>query len=217
MPQHPASGTTARPSVLLALPELLLTSSLADALRPRCHIAGVAHSWDALERGLEGLSAGVLVTDLMLGGVLILPHLTQLVAAHPRTRIVVCTPDPDPRVAVRLLLDGVVAVVGRDVPAAELGTAICELCHRGVWPVGLGTSSVATTPGRAPLEPLSVRQQQVAELLWRGQSHADIAVTLGVSVKSVERYTAELRKAYGVRARLPGPWEQGLRGRPPGE
>jgi len=212
----PSDGASPR-GILLVLPDRLFATALAQAIEEACPQVVVGFDWDALQDGLVTHEPAVVVTDVAIDATLLVGHLGQLVGSHPRTNFVVTTPSPLLSLVVHLLVTGVAAVVPRDLDAKEFGGALASLCRNGLWPAHLGWSQATLTTGRAPSHPLPPRAGQVLTLLYAGWRHPAIAEELGVSVKSVERYVTEIRRAYGVPARLPGPWEHGHRGRPKGE
>lgn len=215
MVPKPSPATEPGPQILLVLPDRLLATALAAALASHCPSILLAHCWDELEDHLATRPPEVVVTDLALEHVVLTAHLGQLAGAYPGTRFVVTTALPSSELAIGLLTSGVAAVVDRSMDAVAFGAALATLCREGRWPAGVGWSQAVLTPGRTPLHPVPFRGQQVLDMLFAGATHAEIATRLRMSVKSVERRVAELRRAYGVAPRMPGPWEQGHRGRPP--
>jgi len=213
----PSSDGAPTRGILLVLPDRLFATALAHAIEEACPQVVVGFDWDALQDGLVTHEPAVVVTDVAIDATLLVGHLGQLVGSHPRTHFVVTTPSPPLSLVVHLLVTGVAAVVPRYLEAKEFGGALANLCRNGLWPAHIGWSQAALTTGRTPLRPIPARAGQVLTLLFAGWRHPEIAKELGVSVKSVERYVAEIRRAYGVPARLPGPWEQGHRGRPKGQ
>lgn len=200
--------------VLLMLPDRLLASALAIALRPSFPRVLVGHRWDDLEDHLDTMRPAITVTDVALEQVVLTAHLGQLASAHPRTHFVVTSAVITLDMAIGLLTSGVAVVTDRTIDAPTFGSALSMLHRDGRWPPGVGWSQAVLTEGRTPLHAVPARARQVLDLLFAGATHVEIAKQLRVSVKSVERRVAELRRAYGVAPRMPGPWEQGHRGRP---
>lgn len=196
------------PTLVLALPDPLLSSALAAALSAQCAVVAEVESWGAMEDALEEYRPTATVVDIVVGRDLLLAHLNQLVVAYPATRFVVCSPQPDPSLIQRALLAGAAAVVGHDVSSSAFGGALAALCRSGTWPDGLGHAAAIHTPRRAPLAPLSARLRQVNELLWQGLLVKEMVDALNLSRSTVERHITEIRKAYAVAEGLPGPWEE---------
>lgn len=201
----PASPT--EPTILLALPDILLTSALAAALEPQCPVVASVHTWSALDDHLLASAPAVVVLDIALGRDVVLPHLSKLVGLHRRTHFVVCSAYPDPALTERVLLAGSTALIGHDVAASDLAEAICRLCREGEWPSGIGTVAVTHTVDRSPLLPLTPRLRQVADLLWLGKRQQEIVAQLGIGLSTLQRHITEIRRAYGVAEGMPGPWE----------
>lgn len=204
MPLMPSSP----PRAVVAVSVPLLSSALAVALSDRCDVVATAATWGELEDALDASQPAVVVLDVVVGDDAVMPHLHQLVVAHPATRFVICSLHPGPALIQRALLAGASAVVGHDVAAPNLADALCTLCKDGRWPEGIGTAAARMSNGRTPLMRLSPRLHQVNELLWQGKRHTEIARELGLGLSTVQRHITEIRKAYGVAEGIPGPWEQ---------
>src|SRR5690606_14501798 len=101
----------------------LLSSALAVALSDRCDVVATAATWGELEDALDASQPAVVVLDVVVGDDAVMPHLHQLVVAHPATRFVICSLHPGPALIQRALLAGASAVVGHDVAAPDLADA----------------------------------------------------------------------------------------------
>lgn len=196
------------PRAVVAVSEPLLSSALAMALSAKCDVVATVATWGELEDVLDASQPAVVVLDVVVGQDVVMPHLHQLLVAHPATRFVICSLHPEPALIQRALLAGASAVVGHDVAASDLVDALCTLCKDGRWPEGIGTAAARVSNGRTPLKPLSPRLHQVNELLWQGKRQLEIVRDLGLGLSTVQRHITEIRKAYGVPSGLPGPWEQ---------
>jgi DNA-binding NarL/FixJ family response regulator len=169
-------------------------------------------AWAALEDELADLQYSVAVLDVALDGTALLVHLHQLVTLHPRTHFVVCTAHPDPILVRRALLAGAAAVVGHDVTGDQLCDALSALTQGMPWPEGLGFPAVRHTGRTPPVRALTPRLRQIEQLLWDGMTYAQIADQLALSPKTIEAEVGKLRRAHGVPAFAPAPWEKGRRG-----
>lgn len=85
--------------------------------------------------------------------------------------------------------------VGRSLTLADLVSLAQSLSSTGA-PPGPGSSPSPRAPG-----PLSDRETQVLRLLARGQSNAEIASELVLSVRTVEKHVANVYAKIGARGR----------------
>lgn len=204
-----------RASLIIALPNTLLASSLAEALRRDGPDVVIAPTWDSFEDGLAHHNPVVALVDVALDGVVLIQHLDKLVTAFKKTHFVVCTAHPDHALVAKALLAGAAAVVGHDVDGAQLREGLKALIDALPWPDGVGHPAVRHSGRTPPLKPLTPRLRQLEQLLWDGLTYSEIAVALRLSPKTIEAEVGKLRRAHSLPAFTPAPWEKRRRGRPP--
>lgn len=83
-------------------------------------------------------------------------------------------------------------------PRAFLRSGAADCFLKGTL-ARIGTAMKAALDLRAPLRKLSPRQAEILRLLARGESAAEIARRLRISVKTVEAHRAEVMRRLGTR------------------
>lgn len=180
-------------SVVVALDDRLLASALAAALRHSFRVSGPHHDTDATERAFGERAVAVAIVDVALAGVNIVDRLPQWRTRWPATRFVVCShPLPDALV-VASELAGVVGVIGHEVSADELATALRTLCDGGEWALAARHDHLLY-----PVEPLSAAESRVLRGLRQGMSQAALARHLGRSAKTIEQQVGSLRRKFAL-------------------
>lgn len=209
------SRQTRRARLIIALPDTLLASSLAEILRVDCPDVVLAATWNAFEDTLARLNPCIALVDVALDGVVLIQHLDKLVTAFGETHFIVCTSHPDQALVTKALLAGAAAVVGHDVGGADLRQGLRALIDAKPWPDGVGHPAVRHSRRAPPLKPLTPRLRQLEQLLWDGLTYSEIAAALRLSPKTIEAEVGKLRRAHCLPAFTPAPWQKRQRGRPP--
>lgn len=160
-------------------------------------VVGEAGDVDAAVEAVEGLHPDVVLLDLVLpggGGVSALP---RLLACSPPPRVIVLTSFGGDDQALAAVRAGAAGWLGKDVPPAELESAI-RTVHRGgsvFDPAVAGrvlaevSSPAGTDPG---LDQLTAREREVLALLGRGLSNRDLAAALFVAEKTVKTHVSSI-------------------------
>jgi len=121
----------------------------------------------------------------------------RLHTAHPESRLVVLAGHPTAGECNQLLALGATACLGKEVQARDVLTAI-HLASRGlhVLPDGKATSANGDVH-----DILTPREAEVLDQLALGQSNAEIAAALSVSVETVRTHARSVFRKLGVRSR----------------
>ncbi|MBT8495017.1 MAG: response regulator transcription factor [Deltaproteobacteria bacterium] len=181
-------------------------SKLFDA-QPDLEVVGEAGSGQQALRRVAELSPDVLVLDLAMPAGNGFDVLSALKREHPSTRVVVVTGHGDEHHRHQALKGGAYTVVKKAVSVSELLDTMREVAAPDARP----------EPIPEPPKPeLSRRELQVLVPLALGKNHREIAVELGITVKTVDthrrnvldklelRNNAELTR-YAVRSGLVEP------------
>ncbi|TMK42169.1 MAG: response regulator transcription factor [Actinobacteria bacterium] len=123
----------------------------------------------------------------------------QLHSAHPGTRLVVLASRPTQSECNQMLTFGATACLSKETQARDILSAI-HLASRGLH-VLPRTRAELSPDGFSGPELLTPREADVLELLQRGQSNAQIAVALQVSVETVRTHARHVYRKLGVRSR----------------
>jgi DNA-binding NarL/FixJ family response regulator len=151
--------------------------------------------------------ADVAIVDLSLKGASGLDAISALLARWPALRVAVLTMHADPLHHARASQRGALGFVAKDDASDELVEALAHVARGaryasrslrslplgtapdGALPVGIDTAVAGLTP----------RERQVLALIGRGHTVADVAATIGRSVKTVEAHRTNLREKLGLR------------------
>ena len=182
----------------------------AIACQPGLRVAGEAATWHDALRLAQELKPDVLVLDLNLpdgNGWSLLEQLRSLQALPPTLVLSVCD---EALYARRLLRAGARGYLMKDEPIGNVLQAIREI-HAGHMVTSRALSSELMTQALELTPPpevgdqpagaggLSDRELQVLGLIARQLSNKEVAVSLGLSEKTVHTYKARLMAKLGVR------------------
>lgn len=171
----------------------------------RCR--GAANIAQALQL-MQEAPAGAAIVDLSLKRESGLDAISTLLDRWPALPIVVLSMHTDPIHCQRALQRGALGYVAKDDASDELARAVrrAVLNERylssSVRGLPLGTaSSVHQAPQGidAEVANLTQRERQVLALIGRGHSAAEVAQSLGRSIKTVEAHRNNLREKLGLK------------------
>ncbi len=145
----------------------------------------------------------LLVVDLMLPDINGIDIARSLRRAVPEMRILVITGHPSERLPAELMAIGVNGYVDKTEPIEYVLSAVETVRSGGMFFAsrvrgkgGIG----AMLPSGPPLAvPLTEREKEIAKLVAAGQMSKEIAATLNLSVRTVEKHRANIMEKVGVR------------------
>jgi DNA-binding NarL/FixJ family response regulator len=124
-------------------------------------------------------------------------QLRDLSHAFPETRLVVLANRPTPGECRQMLAFGATACLAKNTEARDVLHAI-HLASRGLTVLPPATMDGAN---QVVPEPLTPREADVLELLQGGQSNAEIAQALHVSIETVRTHVRRIYRKLGLRTR----------------
>lgn len=163
----------------------------------------VAECGDAADaaRLVRAHHADVLVLDLGMPGRPPLEIVPELRRTEPATRVVILTMEADPTIARKALASGAAAYVLKEAADSALVDAIRTTAAGGTYlDPGLG-ALVATAPAVSRMDALSERELEVLRLIALGETNAEIAEGLCLSVRTVETHRSHILKKTGCSTR----------------
>jgi len=168
-------------------------------------VVGQAEGGRAAIEQAQDLLPNVLVLDVSmpdLGGA---PVTAEIKQACPQVRVLALTRHDDQAYMQQLLHAGADGYILKKTPALELISAIRIVSDGGTYiDPRLAGSLVErlSAPGRARMHrQLSLREEEVLRLIAWGYSNKEIAMSLGISVKTVEYYKANALEKLDLRSR----------------
>jgi two-component system response regulator NreC len=166
-------------------------------------VVAEAADGDSVLRYVNGHKPDVVVLDLNMPGRDSLELIPEIREVSPGTRVVVLTMQPDPAFARAALSAGAAGYVLKEAAHEELLRAI-EAAGSGrtyVDPaVGARLASEPTHPPGRP-DGLSRREAEVLERIALGETNAEVAANLHISVRTVETHRAHIQQKTGCTSR----------------
>lgn len=172
-------------------------------------IRAVLESYDdisvvgTLTNGREAIDqVGELDPDVMLLD-LNMPQVNGLTATEiilerrPDTRILILSMHDSPEYISTALSHGAMGYVLKDVPTEEVKTAI-DTVMAGNRYLCTGARESLRPSGGDDREPLTSREQTILLELAQGKSNKEVALTLDISVRTVETHRKNIKRKLGI-------------------
>jgi len=188
--------------VLLADDHALIRQGL-KALLERQGFQVVCEVSDGQEaiRSVEKTQPDVAIIDIsmpILNGV---DAARELKKSSPKTKVILLTQHEEDQYVTEALRAGVKGYVLKGQAADDLVHAIQEVCRGSVYlspHISRAVVDAYLSKTYVSNDPLSGRERQVLQLVSEGKSTKDIAVHLGISVKTAESHRARLMKKLDI-------------------
>jgi two-component system response regulator NreC len=192
-----------RPSIRIDLADdhAVVRSGLRFVLEHEDEMEVIAEAGDLAEtlRKVRAIRPDVLVLDLNMGPESSLPSIPALREDVPDTAIVVLTMQNEPGFAREALQAGAAGYVLKEAADDELVEAV-RAAARGETYLNpkLGARLAAEPPApTGPADDLSEREVEVLRLIALGNTNAEIAEQLFLSVRTVESHRAHIQRKLG--------------------
>jgi DNA-binding NarL/FixJ family response regulator len=171
-------------------------SGMLEAADDMQVVAQAADGEAAVREALEH-RPDVVLMDLSMPVVDGIEATRRLVAADPDAAVVVLTSFSDRRQVRRALDAGAIGYQLKDAEPAALRDAV-RAAARGDVPIDARVARVLLREGRAPQDPLSVREREVLELVAEGMANKQIARALGITERTVKAHLGSAYRQIGV-------------------
>ena len=143
----------------------------------------------------------VIVLDLAMPILDGIGAVREIAKVSPRTKIILLTMHTEEHHILEALRAGVKGCVSKTQAAEHLLQAIREVCAGGVYlspSVSGAVVQAYLAKTELPYDPLTNRERQVLQLIAEGKTTKEIAVILGVSVKTAETHRTKLMEKLDI-------------------
>src|SRR5206468_2229304 len=149
----------------------------------------------------ERLRPDVVVLDLAMPTLNGIGAVREIAKVSPRTKTILLTMHTEEHHILEALRVGVKGCVSKTQAAEHLLQAIREVCAGGVYlSPSVSGAVVQAYLGKTelPHDPLTGRERQVLQLVAEGKTTKEIAVILGVTVKTAESHRSKLMEKLDI-------------------
>ena len=207
----PFHGKLGKVTILIADDHPLLRQSLRNILDKQTDFQVVAEACDGEEavRLANQLEPDVVIMDIGLPKLDGLEATRQIKAIHPNIVVLVLTVYGDDKHVLNILQAGAAGYLTKSVFGEEVVQAIRGVVAGEVVLSPSVAQLLLRQAARYPTKPvlleagekLSTRELEVIKLVARGMSNKDIAMALGLSLRTVKGYLANIFSKLGVASR----------------
>lgn len=189
--------------VLLADDHILVREGLRALLTKEADLQVVAEAGDGRDalRAARETRPDVAAMDLSMPLLNGLEAARQMATWEPAPRVILLTVHAEDRYVLEAIRAGVRGYVLKKQAAADLVRAIREVSGGGVY-LSPGISAAVVEAVRSPqvsqAEPLTAREREVLQLVAEGRTTKEIAVLLGVSVKTADAHRTRLMQKLDI-------------------
>lgn len=196
--------------ILIADDHVVLRDGLTALINaePDMQVVGYAGDGRAVLQQALDCQPDVVIMDLSMPGMSGVQATEQIKNLCPDVRVIILTWHSEPAYVRQLLQVGARGYVLKQAAAEELIGAIRAVAAGGTYLDATLTSRAVNkyvrthTPSSESLEPdLSEREADVVRLIALGYSNKEIALQLGISVKTVDTYKARAMEKLGLHSR----------------
>ncbi|MGA0607919.1 response regulator transcription factor [Phenylobacterium sp. VNQ135] len=194
--QIPAQSTT-RCAVHIVEDDSAIGKALTALLAPQGHAVSLHSSAEAFLAALPGLPPGCILADIRLPGMSgldLIKRLKAIGAPHP---VIVISGHGDVDLVVEAMKSGAADYLQKPIRAARLAETIAQAWSDQAEALAQEAERVRCA---AILKTLSGRQRDVLAGIVAGKLNKEIAHELGISVRTVEGYRADLMVKTGAKS-----------------
>jgi DNA-binding NarL/FixJ family response regulator len=195
--------------ILLADDHTLVRTGMRLLLEtmPGIVVVGEAADGASALRLIEQLRPDAVLMDLAMPGMSGTEAVRQVAARFPETRVLVVSMHADEAYVQAALAAGAAGYLLKGADGAELELAMRQVARGESYLSPAISAAVVAALANAnnadamssPLDALTVRQQQVLQLVAEGLSTKKVAARLGLSVKTVEAHRGAIMNRLGIR------------------
>jgi DNA-binding NarL/FixJ family response regulator len=176
--------------------------ALVEAIPGAVIVGEASHGREALALARQH-SPDLVIMDISMPELNGIEATEALVAALPRTRVLILSMHAAEEFVRRAMRSGATGYVLKDSVPMELRLAIDSVARGEVYVSPRVSRHLVTalTEGArgSPLAALTLRQREVLQMIAEGKSTKETAAALGVSAKTVETHRAAIMTRLGIR------------------
>ena len=146
---------------------------------------------------VQTLNPDVILLDLNMPGLGGLSTTEIILERRPNTRILILSMHDSPEYITSALSHGALGYLLKDVPTDEIKRAI-DSVMAGERYLCTGAQGSLTPTGDGAREQLTNREQTILLQLAQGRSNKDVALTLEISVRTVETHRKNIKRKLGI-------------------
>jgi two-component system response regulator NreC len=188
--------------LLLADDHALIRQGLKTLLEKQGYqVVGEASDGQEAIRAVEKTQPDVAIIDISMPVLNGVDAAREMKRAAPKTKVILLTQHDEGQYVTESLRAGVKGYVLKRQVAEDLVHAIKEVCRGSVYlspSISRAVVDAYLSNTQVPVDPLSGRERQVLQLVGEGKATKDVAVHLGISVKTAESHRARLMKKLDI-------------------
>jgi two-component system, NarL family, response regulator NreC len=191
-----------RTRILLADDHALIRQGLKALLEKQgFQVVGEASDGQEALRSVERTQPDVAIIDISMPVLNGVDAARELKKSSPKTKVILLTQHDEDQYVTEALRAGVKGYVLKNQAADDLVHAIREVSRGSVYlspSISRTVVDAYLSKTYVPADPLSGRERQVLQLVGEGKSTKDVALQLGISVKTAESHRARLMKKLDI-------------------
>ena len=191
------------PRVVIADDHAIVAEGFRSILEPECKIVGTASNGHELLTGCKSLQPDVALVDLGMPGMSGIEAGKEIKRRFPRIRQIVVTIYNDTDIAAEVLRSWASAYVLKNAAATELQKAVREVANGRSYvspPVSRRLQErFVTNPHEVRRRSLTLRQQEVLQLLYEGRTMIEAARRLHITPRTLAFHKYQIMEAFGLK------------------
>jgi DNA-binding NarL/FixJ family response regulator len=188
--------------ILLADDHALIRQGLKALLEKQgFQVVGEASDGQEALRSVEKTQPDVAIIDISMPVLNGVETARELKKSSPKTKVILLTQHDEHQYVTESLRAGVRGYVLKSQAGDDLVQAIREVCRGSVYlspSISRTVVDAYLSNEYVPADHLSGRERQVLQLVGEGNSTKDVALQLGISVKTAESHRARLMKKLDI-------------------
>ncbi|MGJ8545281.1 MAG: response regulator transcription factor [Sulfitobacter sp.] len=161
------------------------------------YVAATLSNGRAVVDRLEELQPDVILMDLNMPQIGGLTATEMVLERRPETRVLILSMHDNPEYISNALSHGAMGYILKDVPTDEIKQAIDTVMAGNRYLCTGAKGSLEPKPGNMR-EGLTEREQTVLLQLAQGKSNKDVAISLDISVRTVETHRKNIKRKLGI-------------------